>query len=118
MAQTNEAESGQPQGSCKPVGLDLVLPPLDSIPHQPPKVDPWVHWRTTLKNPRLVLAPMVDGSDLAFRRLARRYGTHLAFTPMLHSYVVHSYYIYIALLHASQVILFAICLKNHPDKFL
>lgn len=34
---------------------------------------------------RFILAPMVGGSELAFRLLCRRYGTTLAYTPMMNS---------------------------------
>ncbi len=44
----------------------------------------WEHWRA-LGAPKYVCAPMVDGSELAFRALVRRYGVELAYTPMLHS---------------------------------
>lgn len=44
----------------------------------------WEHWRR-LGEPKLVVAPMVDNSELPFRMLCRRYGAGAAYTPMLHS---------------------------------
>ncbi|XP_071702859.1 uncharacterized protein [Rutidosis leptorrhynchoides] len=44
----------------------------------------WSHWRS-LGEPKLIVAPMVDNSELPFRILCRKYGAEAAYTPMLHS---------------------------------
>ncbi|KAG6481180.1 hypothetical protein ZIOFF_057775 [Zingiber officinale] len=44
----------------------------------------WEHWNQ-LGAPKLVVAPMVDNSELPFRMLCRKYGAEAAYTPMLHS---------------------------------
>ncbi|KAI3503063.1 hypothetical protein L1887_31498 [Cichorium endivia] len=44
----------------------------------------WSHWKN-LGEPKLIVAPMVDNSELPFRILCRNYGAEAAYTPMLHS---------------------------------
>ncbi|CAM8879338.1 unnamed protein product [Rhodiola kirilowii] len=44
----------------------------------------WAHWRK-LGQPKLIVAPMVDSSELPFRMLCRKYGAEAAYTPMLHA---------------------------------
>ncbi|CAL5040461.1 unnamed protein product [Urochloa decumbens] len=65
--------------------------PAPARPLPPPPVSAeerieraWAHWRR-LGAPRLMVAPMVDNSELPFRMLCRRYGADAAYTPMLHS---------------------------------
>ncbi|CAH9124664.1 unnamed protein product [Cuscuta epithymum] len=44
----------------------------------------WAHWNK-LGQPKCIVAPMVDNSELPFRMLCRKYGAEAAYTPMLHS---------------------------------
>ncbi|KAL9265201.1 tRNA-dihydrouridine(16/17) synthase [NAD(P)(+)]-like-like protein, partial [Drosera capensis] len=44
----------------------------------------WEHWKK-IGNPRLIVAPMVDNSELPFRMLCRKFGAQAAYTPMLHA---------------------------------
>ena len=42
-------------------------------------------YREVLGSPKHVLAPMVDQSELPFRKMARELGVHLCYTPMWHA---------------------------------
>eukprot|EP01087_Luapelamoeba_hula_P003515 TRINITY_DN1332_c1_g1_i1.p1 TRINITY_DN1332_c1_g1~~TRINITY_DN1332_c1_g1_i1.p1 ORF type:complete len:459 (-),score=108.65 TRINITY_DN1332_c1_g1_i1:124-1500(-) len=45
----------------------------------------WHFFENVLKSPRLIVAPMVDASELPFRMMTRKYGADMCYTPMFHS---------------------------------
>ncbi|KAK9284331.1 hypothetical protein L1049_023502 [Liquidambar formosana] len=80
-----QQEDQQSSSSCSSyLSLPLLGSPSRCLSGESRIELAWAHWKK-LGEPKLIVAPMVDNSELPFRMLCRKYGAEAAYTPMLHS---------------------------------
>ncbi|KAJ7944455.1 tRNA-dihydrouridine synthase [Quillaja saponaria] len=89
LCSNQQQEELQKQQKCLLSAPDALSSFLDSSPSRCLTGEArferaWAHWNK-LGRPKLIVAPMVDNSELPFRMLCRKYGAEAAYTPMLHS---------------------------------
>ncbi|CAI9110213.1 OLC1v1010203C1 [Oldenlandia corymbosa var. corymbosa] len=77
-------EQPEPQQEAEPEDAPATGRPFGYLTGEARIERAWSHWKK-IGQPKFLVAPMVDNSELPFRMLCRKYGADGAYTPMLHS---------------------------------